>query len=133
MLELRNITAGYGQFTAIWEVGLRVVAGETVAIVVHSDPVTLTSASIETTPVQFAGPLPPPNETVGYMLFNDHIATAEKGLVNAITTLRDARFATASDWRRRRRWSSCSSPYPSRIFWSGVDRACCACLRPDCP
>ena len=33
MLELRNITAGYGQFTALWEVGLRVVAGETVAIV----------------------------------------------------------------------------------------------------
>src|SRR5437879_12578543 len=33
MLELRNITAGYGQFTALWEVGLRVVTGETVAIV----------------------------------------------------------------------------------------------------
>jgi branched-chain amino acid transport system ATP-binding protein len=33
MLELRNITAGYGQFTALWGVGLRVAAGETVAIV----------------------------------------------------------------------------------------------------
>jgi branched-chain amino acid transport system ATP-binding protein len=33
MLEIRNITAGYGQFTALWEVGLRVAAGETVAIV----------------------------------------------------------------------------------------------------
>src|SRR5437879_3503039 len=33
MLELRNITAGYGQFTALWDVGLRVAAGETVAIV----------------------------------------------------------------------------------------------------
>ena len=33
MLELRHVTAGYGQFTALWEVGLRVAAGETVAIV----------------------------------------------------------------------------------------------------
>src|SRR5437660_7593096 len=33
MLEIRGITAGYGQFTALWEVGLRVAAGETVAIV----------------------------------------------------------------------------------------------------
>src|SRR5436853_740803 len=33
MLEIRSITAGYGQFTALWEVGLRVAAGETVAIV----------------------------------------------------------------------------------------------------
>jgi len=33
MLELRNVTAGYGQFTALWGVGLRVAAGETVAIV----------------------------------------------------------------------------------------------------
>jgi branched-chain amino acid transport system ATP-binding protein len=33
MLELRGVTAGYGQFTALWEVSLRVAAGETVAIV----------------------------------------------------------------------------------------------------
>src|SRR5436853_4166789 len=33
MLELRGLTAGYGQFTALWDVGLRVAAGETVAIV----------------------------------------------------------------------------------------------------
>ena len=33
MLELRNVTAGYAQFTALWGVGLRVAAGETVAIV----------------------------------------------------------------------------------------------------
>ena len=33
MLQLRNITAGYGQFTALWDVTLRVAAGETVAIV----------------------------------------------------------------------------------------------------
>jgi branched-chain amino acid transport system ATP-binding protein len=33
MLELRGITAGYGHFTALWDVGLRVDAGEAVAVV----------------------------------------------------------------------------------------------------
>jgi branched-chain amino acid transport system ATP-binding protein len=33
MLELRDITAGYGAFTALWNVGLRVQAGEAVAVV----------------------------------------------------------------------------------------------------
>ncbi|HEU5190421.1 MAG TPA: ABC transporter ATP-binding protein [Methylomirabilota bacterium] len=33
MLELRAISAGYGQFTALWDVSLRVDRGETVAVV----------------------------------------------------------------------------------------------------
>ncbi|HEV8307127.1 MAG TPA: ABC transporter ATP-binding protein [Methylomirabilota bacterium] len=33
MLELRNVTAGYGHFTALWDVSLRVGAGEAVAVV----------------------------------------------------------------------------------------------------
>ncbi len=33
MLELRGVTAGYGQFTALWDVSLRVEAGEAVAVV----------------------------------------------------------------------------------------------------
>jgi branched-chain amino acid transport system ATP-binding protein len=33
MLELRNVTAGYGHFTALWEVSLRIALGEAVAIV----------------------------------------------------------------------------------------------------
>ena len=33
MLELRAVTAGYGQFTALWDVSLRVEAGEAVAVV----------------------------------------------------------------------------------------------------
>ncbi len=33
MLELKSVTAGYGQFTALWEVSLRVEAGEAVAVV----------------------------------------------------------------------------------------------------
>ncbi|MBI4245973.1 MAG: ABC transporter ATP-binding protein [Candidatus Rokubacteria bacterium] len=33
MLELRNVTAGYGHFTALWDVTLRVDSGEAVAVV----------------------------------------------------------------------------------------------------
>jgi branched-chain amino acid transport system ATP-binding protein len=33
MLEVRDITAGYGQFTALWDVSLRVDHGEAVAVV----------------------------------------------------------------------------------------------------
>jgi branched-chain amino acid transport system ATP-binding protein len=33
MLELREVTAGYGQFTALWDVSLRVDSGEAVAVV----------------------------------------------------------------------------------------------------
>src|ERR671922_1533801 len=33
MLELSGVTAGYGEFTALWDVSLRVAAGEAVAVV----------------------------------------------------------------------------------------------------
>src|SRR5512132_1911108 len=33
MLELRGVTAGYGHFTALWDVSLRVTRGEAVAVV----------------------------------------------------------------------------------------------------
>ncbi len=33
MLDLRGVTAGYGEFTALWDVSLRVDAGEAVAVV----------------------------------------------------------------------------------------------------
>ncbi len=33
MLEVRNVTAGYGEFTALWDVSLSVAAGEAVAVV----------------------------------------------------------------------------------------------------
>jgi branched-chain amino acid transport system ATP-binding protein len=33
MLELQSVTAGYGAFTALWDVGLRVNPGEAVAVV----------------------------------------------------------------------------------------------------
>src|SRR5262249_2990763 len=40
--------------------------------------------------VQNVGTLPPPNDKVGYFLFTDHIATAEKSLFDAFTQLRAA-------------------------------------------
>jgi carboxyl-terminal processing protease len=49
--------------------------------------VTLTSASINLVPVQNAHRLPAPNDNVGYVLFTDHIATAEKQLIAAVNTL----------------------------------------------
>jgi branched-chain amino acid transport system ATP-binding protein len=33
VLELKRVTAGYGHFTALWDVGLRVTRGEAVAVV----------------------------------------------------------------------------------------------------
>ncbi|HEX3475602.1 MAG TPA: S41 family peptidase [Kofleriaceae bacterium] len=52
--------------------------------------VTLTSTSVEIVPVQNAGTLPVPNDHVGYFLFTDHIATAEKALFDAFTQLSKA-------------------------------------------
>ena len=52
--------------------------------------VTLTAQSIASTPVLKVATLPAPNQKVGYILFNDHIATAEAQLVAAINTLKAA-------------------------------------------
>jgi carboxyl-terminal processing protease len=53
--------------------------------------VTLTSADITETPVQNVHTIPTAGgDVVGYVLFNDHIATAESGLVAAFTQLQSA-------------------------------------------
>ncbi len=52
--------------------------------------VSMTSANVTSTPVQNVRTIATANGAVGYMLFNDHIATSEAGLVNAITALRNA-------------------------------------------
>ncbi len=52
--------------------------------------VTLQSASITSTPVQNVKTVSTANGTVGYMLFNDHIATAEIQLIAAINQLKSA-------------------------------------------
>ncbi|HVF15852.1 MAG TPA: S41 family peptidase [Steroidobacteraceae bacterium] len=53
-----------------------------------SSNLTLRSASVTSTPVHTVKTLSTPSGNVGYILFNDHIATAEAGLINAINTLR---------------------------------------------
>ena len=53
--------------------------------------VTMTSANVTSAPVQnvkFIDTPTTPTRRVGYMLFNDHIATAEEGLVNAVMQLK---------------------------------------------
>src|SRR5262249_24616325 len=49
--------------------------------------VTLVSQNFVSTPVQNVHTISTPSGLVGYMLFNDHIATAEGGLINAINAL----------------------------------------------
>ena len=67
-------------------------AGQTFTFVM--DPVTgpnvsvqLTTATITHQPVLLDATIPQDDETVGYLLFNDHIATAEDQLFDAITRL----------------------------------------------
>lgn len=75
-------------------------AGQTHSFVVRElnnaqRTVNMTSANVISTPVQNVTTFPGGNgATVGYMLFNDHIATAEQGLVNAFNQLR---LANVSD------------------------------------
>lgn len=52
--------------------------------------ITLVSATVTSTSVQNVTTLPPPNGLVGYMLFNDHLATSELALFNAFTKLQAA-------------------------------------------
>ena len=56
----------------------------------ESRSVTLNSADVTSIPVQFTQTFTTDSHTVGYLLFNDHIATAEAGLFTAINTLADA-------------------------------------------
>jgi hypothetical protein len=53
--------------------------------------ITLTSANVTTAPVQNVGTLA--GGAVGYMLFNDHLATAEPALIGAITSLKAANIS----------------------------------------
>jgi len=49
--------------------------------------VSLTSANVTSTPVQNVGVIATLTGRVGYLLFNDHIATAEHALIDAINQL----------------------------------------------
>ena len=52
-----------------------------------SRDISITSATITSTPVQNVTTIPTATGDVGYLLFNDHIATAEQGLVDAVNQL----------------------------------------------
>ena len=49
--------------------------------------ITMISADVVSTPVQNVHTIPTASGSVGYMLFNDHLATSEAGLYDAFTTL----------------------------------------------
>jgi carboxyl-terminal processing protease len=51
---------------------------------------TMQSANVTLTPVQNVATITTASGPVGYMLFNDHIATAESALIDAVNTLRAA-------------------------------------------
>lgn len=53
----------------------------------NSRSITMTSAVIESEPVKNVRILDTPTGRVGYVLFNDHIATAELGLIDAVNQL----------------------------------------------
>ena len=53
----------------------------------------MTSATITSVPVQNVSTIPTATGDVGYMLFNDHIATSEQGLVDAVTQLEAANIS----------------------------------------
>lgn len=50
--------------------------------------ITMVSANITSDPVQHVGKITRGTEEVGYILFNDHIATAEQELIDAVNTLK---------------------------------------------
>ncbi|HSY29133.1 MAG TPA: S41 family peptidase, partial [Burkholderiaceae bacterium] len=52
--------------------------------------ITMTASNITLTPVMNVATLPAPNASVGYILFNDHIATAEDELITAVDQLKAA-------------------------------------------
>jgi hypothetical protein len=54
---------------------------------VNTRQVTMTSAIVTSAPVQNTNVIDTPTGRVGYLLFNDHIATAEDGLIDAVSTL----------------------------------------------
>ncbi len=55
--------------------------------------ITMTAASVTSVPVQNVRTFPTGTGAVGYLLFNDHIATAERQLVDAFTQLQAAGVA----------------------------------------
>jgi carboxyl-terminal processing protease len=58
--------------------------------VLQATPVSLTPSNVTLTAVQAAQVLNVDGQNVGYLVFNDHVLTAEQPLINAFTTLQNA-------------------------------------------
>ena len=96
ILTVDGINVANGSNAAALNAGLFPdTAGETHTFSVR-DPggairiITMQSAAVTSTPVQNVTTITIPGGKTGYMLFNDHIATAEAGLYNAVRTLATA-------------------------------------------
>lgn len=96
LLEVDGEDLVNGNNTAVLNAGLFPGDNETHTFLIQdsetSEPreITMTSAQITSTPVQNVSTIETDTGLVGYLTFNDHIATAERGLFNAIEQLRDA-------------------------------------------
>ncbi|MDQ2762860.1 MAG: S41 family peptidase [Pseudomonadota bacterium] len=95
IVTVDGVDLANGSDTATLNAGLFPTAAGPHTLVVR-DPgqtatrtVSLNARAITETPVQNVKTLPVPNQKVGYMLFNDHIATSEPALVNAVTSLKN--------------------------------------------
>jgi hypothetical protein len=97
VLQVDGVDVVNGSNTTVINAGLfPSAAGQAHSFVVQGPgllpqrTVTLVSASITSTPVLDTAAITTPTGKVGYLLFNDHIATAESQLAAAFTTLRNA-------------------------------------------
>jgi hypothetical protein len=97
VLQVDGVDVVNGSNTTAINAGLfPSAAGQTHSFVVQGPgalaqrTVTLVSANITSTPVMDTAAITTPTGKVGYLLFNDHIATAEAQLVTAFSTLRSA-------------------------------------------
>jgi len=96
-LSVNGVDLAYGADVATLNEGLFYpVLGKTYTFTVLDEgattprTITLVASSITLTPVQNVGTLPAPNQDVGYILFTDHIATAESELIAAVNQLKAA-------------------------------------------
>ena len=96
ILTVDGVDLGLGSDVATLNAGLFPTGAGTHTLVVQdigsstTRSVTVTASAITEMPVQNVMTLPAPNTSVGYILFNDHIATAESALVAAINQLKTA-------------------------------------------
>ncbi len=96
ILAVDGVDLVYGNDVATLNAGLFPTQAGTHTLVVRdlgastTRTVTVQAQAITEVPVQNVKTLPAPNDQVGYMLFNDHIATAEAGLIDGIRQLASA-------------------------------------------